>query len=70
MSCVVCIRLGNVPVNSGASESVGGTVETAGGVQITRPQSCEPYVTCIFDDGTDSLTYGYAADPTNGPYSR
>ena len=44
-------------------------VRTPGGVQITRPQSCEPYVTCIFDDDTDSLTYGYAADPTNGPYS-
>lgn len=37
------------------------------GVTIVRPESYEPYVTCIFDDDTDDLTYAYVPDPANVP---
>lgn len=36
-------------------------------VTIFRPESYEPYVTCIFDDDTDDLTYAYAPAPTHVP---
>lgn len=42
-------------------------VRSQNGVIIYRPESYEPYVTCIFDDDTDNLTYAYAPDPTNVP---
>lgn len=42
-------------------------VRSQDGVTIVRPESYEPYVTCIFDDDTDDLTYAYAPDPTNVP---
>ena len=38
------------------------------GIVITHPQSYEPYITCIFDDESDSLTHGYAPDPVQNPY--
>ena len=34
-------------------------VHSQDGVTIYRPESYEPYVTCIFDDETDNLTYAY-----------
>lgn len=42
-------------------------VRSPDGVTIFRPESYEPYVTCIFDDDTDDLTYAYAQDPTKAP---
>lgn len=42
-------------------------VRSQNGVIIYRPESYEPYVTCIFDDDTDDLTYAYAPDPANAP---
>lgn len=42
-------------------------VHSTDGVTIFRPESYEPYVTCIFDDDTDDLTYAYAPDPTHVP---
>ena len=42
-------------------------VRSQAGVTIVRPESYEPYVTCIFDDDTDNLTYAYAPDPTSVP---
>ena len=42
-------------------------VHSQNGVTIYRPESYEPYVTCIFDDETDNLTYAYAPDPTEVP---
>lgn len=42
-------------------------VRSQNGVTIVRPESYEPYVTCIFDDDTDDLTYAYAPDPANVP---
>ena len=37
------------------------------GVTIVRPESYEPYITCIFDDPADDLTYSYVPDPTEVP---
>lgn len=42
-------------------------VRSPDGVTIYHPESYEPYVTCIFDDDTDDLTYAYASDPTEVP---
>lgn len=42
-------------------------VHSQNGVTIYRPESYEPYITCIFDDDTDDLTYAYASDPTGVP---
>ncbi len=42
-------------------------IRSQDGVTIVRPESYEPYVTCIFDDDTDNLTYAYVPDPTNAP---
>lgn len=42
-------------------------VHSEEGVAIVRPESCEPYVTCIFDDDADDLTYAYAPNPTKVP---
>ena len=35
-------------------------VRSQDGVTIVRPESYEPYITCIFDDDTDNLTYAYS----------
>lgn len=43
------------------------SVNSQSGVTIVRPESYEAYVTCIFDDDTDDLTYAYAPDPTEVP---
>ena len=42
-------------------------IRSQDGVTIVRPESYEPYVTCIFDDPADNLTYSYVPDPTNTP---
>lgn len=42
-------------------------VRSPDGVTMIRPESYEPYVTCIFDDDTDALTYAYVPDPTKLP---
>ena len=42
-------------------------IRSQDGVTIVRPESYEPYVTCIFDDDTDDLTYSYVPDLTNVP---
>ena len=42
-------------------------VHTQDGVIIYRPESYKPYVTCIFDDETDNLTYAYAPNPAKTP---
>ena len=43
-------------------------VSTGNGIAITHPESYEPYITCIFDDPSDTLTHTYAPDPTRDPY--
>ena len=42
-------------------------VRSQDGVTIVRPESYEPYITCIFDDPADNLTYSYVPDPTKVP---
>lgn len=42
-------------------------VHSPDGVTIVRPESYEPYITCIFDDPADDLTYSYVPDPTEVP---
>ncbi len=42
-------------------------VHSQNGVTIYHPESYEPYVTCIFDDASDDLTYAYAPDPAEAP---
>ena len=42
-------------------------VHSQNGVTIYRPESYAPYVTCIFDDADDDLTYAYAPDPAEVP---
>lgn len=43
------------------------SIRSQDGVTIVRPESYEPYVTCIFDDDTDDLTYAYVPNPTKVP---
>ena len=43
------------------------SIRSQDGVTIVRPESYEPYVTCIFDDPADNLTYSYVPDPTKVP---
>lgn len=44
------------------------SVSTGNSIAITHPESYEPYITCIFDDPSDTLTHTYAPDPTRDPY--